>query len=296
MPVRVKNSTITSRLVTSRPIAFGVKGNRGQAVIEYTLMLIISVALVLALSTQLFRPFGEFVSNYMGKYVGCLLEYGELPTLGYDKPSGPDEDSECNKKFVAATARGGRSPADNGGGSANSKSSLSSKDSSGSSGGGSSSTYAGSASRRGGNDIFGSRRPASGTDGIGNKDGGKVIEISLDGGGGSGSFFKGSGSGRYRGPSQKTTSIPMTALTENEKKKLKKKKEGDSKIAITSEGLGPAPKKIMVKKPEVKSVIPEDEPITIGNFMRYLLIAAIIIALIVFLGGQALQMSKSFEK
>lgn len=297
MPERVKTSKITSRLVTSRLNPPRLGSNNGQAVIEYTLILVVTVSLILALSSQLFKPFGDFVSNYMGKYVGCLLEYGELPTLGSDQPSGPDEDSECNKRFAKGTATDGRPPIAGGGGSSSGSKSPSSsgKGNSGNSGdSGNSGTYAGSSSRRGGSNIFQGRRPALGIDGGGGKPGGKVIEIALDGG--SGSFFKGSGGSSYQGPTRKTISVPLTGFSEDEKKKIQKKKESGSRTIVNTDGTGPAPKKTLVKKPEVKTVVPDDEPITIGNFMRYLLIAAIIIALLVFLGGQALQMSKSFEK
>lgn len=301
MPLRVKKST-----TTSRPDTLRLRNNHGQAVIEYTLMLVISVSFVLALSMQIFKPFGEFISNYMGKYVGCLLEYGELPTLGSELPSGPDDDSECNKKFAPASATNGRPPRDSRGdsgegNSSNSKSSASASNSSDSKDGtssseGSSGTHAGSASRGGGNNIMYNRRPSTGIDGgSGGGPSGKVIEIALDGGGTS-TFFKTSSGGGYGRQVEKSRYIPISGLTEAEKKKIQKKAEGGARLSVSSEGLGPAPKKTAVKKPEVKTVIPEDEPLTIGNFMRYLLIAAIIIALIVFLGGQALQMSKSFEK
>ncbi|MGZ3770301.1 MAG: hypothetical protein ACXVCP_11820 [Bdellovibrio sp.] len=293
----MKNSTNTSGLCTRQ-----LQTNSGQAVIEYTLLLIIAVALVLALTTVIFKPFGEFVSNYMGKYVGCLLEYGELPTLGSDTPSGPDDDSECNKKFKPGTLADGRPPQNGGnsgeGNSSSNKSkSGSDKKSDSNSNGGGSGTHAGSASRNGGSNILGNKRPSSGVDGASSKNNGKVVEISLADGG-SGSFFKGKNdSGNYTGPNGKTSYIPITGLTEMEKKLLPKKKENGGRTVIESGGPEAAAKKTTVKKPEPKMVAEkEDEPFTIGNFMRYLLIAAIIIVLLIFIGGQALQMSKSFEK
>ncbi|MGZ3774924.1 MAG: hypothetical protein ACXVCY_01185 [Pseudobdellovibrionaceae bacterium] len=288
---------------TSRPEADPLKNNYGQAAIEYVLMLVISVSLVLALSMQIFKPFGDFISNYMGKYVGCLLEYGELPTLGSSLPSGPDEDTECDKKFAPASLANGRPPSTKESGSSrgsnssssSSASSDSSGDSSSSSKGNSSGTHAGSASRGGSSNIFANRRPSSGIDGGADKANGKVIEIALDGKG-SNSFFKGSSGNAYTPSSQKSIYVPLTGLSEEEKKKIKKKTEGGSRMIATADGLAASPKKIAVKKPQIKTVIPDDEPMTIGNFMRYLLIAAIVIALLVFIGGQALQMSKNFEK
>ena len=70
-----------------------------------------------------------------------------------------------------------------------------------------------------------------------------------------------------------------------------------SSSGTTRDGRMPASKKTQVKKPEAKAdLLPDDEPMTIGNFIRFLFIAALVIALFLFIGGQALQMSKSFEK
>ena len=39
----------------------------------------------------------------------------------------------------------------------------------------------------------------------------------------------------------------------------------------------------------------QDSPMTFGNFIRFLIIAAIIIALVVLVGGQMLQVGKSMD-
>lgn len=285
----MKKSKLTSRL----------RNNQGQALIEYVLLLIITVSLLLAMMNAIFKPFGAFVENYMGKYVQCLLEYGELPSFGSQNPSVVDQDSECDKKFKAATLTGGRPPANNGSSNSSDDSgnknktdgSTSSSDSDSS--GGNSGTYAGSASRGGGRFI--NRRPSTGVEaGTGKSE--KVVEIALEGGGANG-FFRSSSGGMYVRPPQKRMAVAISGLTEAEKKKLEKKAEGNAKIIATGDDLAPAPKKIPVKKPEPKiTVEEEDKPFTIGNFIRYLFIAALIIALVIFIGGQALQMSKNFEK
>ncbi|MBV2169408.1 MAG: hypothetical protein KUL82_11945 [Bdellovibrio sp.] len=292
---RVKKTQFTSRLETA-----GGLNNRGQAMVEYVLMLIISVSLVLALMTQVFKPFGEFVNNYMGKYVGCLLEYGELPSLGSSEPSAADEDSECDKKFDPASMAGGRPPTStgqngDGTGQSNSQKSSSGDSGGGSSGGSSSSSYAGSASRGGGRNMMSRRRPSTGIEGGDQAGSGKVVEIALDNGG-NGGFFRASNGARYLGQGRKTSSVAISGLTDAERKKLEKKAEGSGRVLVTGESLTPPPKKTTVKKPEPKAEVKEDEPLTVGNFIRYLFIAALVIALVIFIGGQALQMSKSFEK
>lgn len=287
---RVKKSQFTARL----------ENNQGQALIEYILMLVITVSLILALMNQIFKPFGEFVNNYMGKYVGCLLEYGELPSFGSETPSTVDEDSECEKKFQKGSMTAGRPPINNGGKGSSGDGKDSSKNggnssSDSSSSGGSSSSYAGSASRGGGRYIASRRRASRGMETSDSAGGGKVVEIALENGGG-GSFFRSSNGGNRVVQMQKRRAVAITGLTEAERKKLEKKAEGTAHIMSAGEGLETPPKKIAVKPPEKKVQIEDAPPLTIGNFIRYLFIAGIVIALVIFIGGQALQMSKSGEK
>lgn len=282
--------------------------NHGQALIEYVLMLIITVSLVLALISQIFRPFGQFVDNYMGSYLACLLEYGELPSLGSSEGSPVDGDSECNKKFAGGTLASGRPPTEgegggrgNGSNSTNGKngssSSSSGSEGGGGSGGGSSSTYAGSKSRGGSRFVNARRRPSSGVSEASSAAArGKVVEIAADGNGGSGYFGRNNNGNRNVVNSNKTRAIGITGLTEEEKKKIEKKANGGGGAVISADTRAAPPKKMTLKPPEKKMEIREEEPVTVGNFIRYLFIAALIIALLIFVGGQALQMSKSGEK
>jgi hypothetical protein len=292
MPKRVKNSQKSA----------GLTNDRGQAVIEYVLLLIISVSLVLMLVYQIFKPMQQFVQGFMGDYVACLLETGELPALGGDDTAAADKG--CTSKFnnVAGNTSGSKGSGSSSSGSSNSskdQNSSGSKNSSGSdsSSSGSNSTYAGSSSRNGGRYVSNSRGARRGMDGRSSDSQGKVVEIALEGGG-AGGFFSKSTSAGYAEVGRKVASVPVTGLTEDEKKKLEKKAgAGNKATMVAGDGFTPAVKKMAVKKPEAKAALmKEDEPLTIGNFIRYLFIAALIIALVIFLGGQALQFSKSGEK
>lgn len=275
------------------PFLSRLGNEHGQAVIEYTLIMLVTVAILLALANVLFKPFGEFVSNYMGKYTACLLEYGELPSLGSTVDSPVEDDSECNKQFQGGTITAGRPPRANAPGASSSgakqRTNTQSRDSS--SGGGS---YAGSSSRGGGSNINFGRRPSSGVEGPARKSG-KVIEIALEGGGSSGFFGSNSGN-RYAISSRKTSYLAITGLTEAEKKELEKKAEGTAGMLVTSDGVAREKKRLGVKPPPKPPFREEDKPFTIGNFIRYLFIAALVIALVIFIGGQALQMSKSGDR
>lgn len=282
MPLTVKNSPTLSRL----------GNNRGQSIIEYTLILIVTVAILLLLMNVMFKPFGEFISNYMGKYTACLLEYGELPSFGNDTPSEVDEDSECDKQFQVASWERGRPPAPQGGTtSTTSGKTTTTRRETPRSG----SSYAGSSSRGGSSNINIGRRPSGGIEGGGAKRNGKVLEIALENNG-SGGFFRSSRGERWSVNSQRTRSVGLTGLTEAEKKELEKKADGTAGVLKTGESIKPPTKKLLVKPPPIKDTVREDKPFTLGNFIRYLFIAALVIALVVFIGGQALQMSKSGEK
>lgn len=270
--------------------------------IEYTLMLVVIVSLVIAFTSQVVKPLNVWLNKYMGAYVQCLLEMGELPSIGSEDTTVADEG--CNGRFEPGTLANGRPPkgggagagAGNGSGSDGSKNSGSGSDGSGSGGGGSGGTYAGSASRGGSRFINRGRRPSSGVESVGGAAAGKTVEIALDGGG-SGSFFKSGSGGGSSVRRQKTRSVAITGMTDMERKKLEKKANGEGKTNIVAgEGIKPPVKKLLVKEPPKQTFEKEEEPFTIGNLIRILFIAAIIIAIVLFVGGQALQMSKSFEK
>lgn len=274
----------------SSPFRSRSPSQHGQALVEYVLMLIITVSLVLAMMNQIFKPFGTFIENYMGKYVGCLLEYGELPSLGSQDESEVNDDSECDKQFEVASASAGRPPRESpeGGGSNTNPAERSNGNNSSGAGGGSSGS-----SRR----VAGSRISRSGIS-TGAESGaarpaGKTVEIALGTGSG-GAFFGSSSSDSVTVRSSDNRRITaITGLTEEEKKKLERQADGRDGVIVTGEGVAQKPKKMAVKKPEPQAEFRVDEPFTIGNFMRFIFIAAIIIALVVFVGGQVLQMSKS---
>jgi hypothetical protein len=253
MPLRVKNSKNSTGLDTlrlrqsrlswsarllRRSSALGQKPsgalysqnrlsrNSGQALIEYVLILIITVSLILALIAQVFKPMQTFVQSYMGDYVQCLLETGELPSFGYADAAIKDEG--CAKKFGAASWNNNATPGTGAGGS-----------------GGKSTTSPTPASDTSSSYFS---PPRSAPRGVGN--GGsnsKVIEIALDGGG-AGGFFKGSTGGGYSAPARKVRALGMAGFSEDEKKKLAKKADGGSKVLKLSDGRMPASKKTAVKK------------------------------------------------
>lgn len=262
------------------------RSQSGQAILEYILVLVVSVSLVLALMMQFFQPLQRFLTAYLGAYTECLLETGELPSLGSDAKTASEEG--CNAKFEKATWQAGRPPKPDPVNAA----AIAKGDSDSRNGGGAGGTGS-SGGGPGGGRFF--RSPRGTQSGDGAVAPSKTVEIPLDGASGNG-FFKTSNVDRYNSRSRKTTSLAISGMTVAEQKKLLKKENLSTRIVAT-DGPGVAQKKTSVKPPEPKGdPTPPDTPFTIGNFMRMLLIIAIILAIIVFVGGQVLQMSKSYEK
>ena len=58
------------------------KTESGQATVEYILLIAIGVVLILGLASVVYKPFGEWTKTYMTTYLECLLDVGELPSLG----------------------------------------------------------------------------------------------------------------------------------------------------------------------------------------------------------------------
>lgn len=63
----------------------------GQAIVEYLLILVVTVTFVIFVSSRLMTPVTRFMKNYAGAYVECLLETGELPFI-----AAVSENTECS--------------------------------------------------------------------------------------------------------------------------------------------------------------------------------------------------------
>ena len=79
-----------------------IKSNSGQAIVEYILVLVVAIALM-GMVLQFSKAFQAFANNYFGSYLSCLLEMGELPSLGFDGSSGI-----CNTEFQPFSLTEGR--------------------------------------------------------------------------------------------------------------------------------------------------------------------------------------------
>lgn len=263
-----------------------VKSESGQATTEYVLLLIVMVAIILALITQFFKPMQNFLSSYMGDYTACLLQTGELPSFGGESSIASEEG--CSAKFEPGTLANGRPPLDPATNSGSNKGKDGSGNESGGGGGGGS-----SASSRGGSSsrvLSSSRRSTQSGDVAATAS--KTTEIATNGAG-SGSFFTTNSSGTIVIRRSKSTVLSSRQYSEEVKKALAKRQEGGRRV-ISSESTGTPPKKVSIKIPEkIERAPAEEAEFTLGNFMRMLFIIGIILAIVIFVGGQVLQMSKN---
>lgn len=268
---------------------------RGQGVTEYILLLVIIVAMILGGMYQLNTAFEKWANGYFGDYLTCLLETGELPSIG----GAPGDSGICNQLFQPFDFASGRTISvpggdDDGGPGTTTDESLTeqSRRGTGQAGGGTRESASNSRGSFVGGSSSGGRSSPSGQNAAGGasrkmekKYTGSTEASNYSGAGGAQTSSK---DGRPRYVPIISSRIVDTAETENEQSVAK---ATVSRVPGSTEN-----KRIqVVKKSLKKDVATEEEPMTFGGFLRFLIIAAIIIALVLFLGGQALQISKNSE-
>ena len=266
-------------------VEISIRNESGQAIVEYILVLVVSVAIILGGMYQLNSAFKTWANNYFGTYLACLLETGELPTI-----SGTGGDSGlCNQFFKPFSLADGRpllaqgankEPAEP---KQNSTSTREGRRGGGGSGGGGGTS----------NSEF-SRSKLPGNPENGNKGaGGKRSEATNTGD----TRTQNYGSYGSNGSSSRKTRLLLDTnfAFQNER-------ETPTRRQITSvpqrNYTGSAGMKTAVHFHNKSTVDTGDAPesgFTIASFLRYLIIAAIILALVIFLGGQGLQIGKSMD-
>lgn len=273
----------------------------GQGIVEYILLIVIVLSVALAVSAALFKPFDKWARNYIGEYIYCLLDEGELPSL-----TGEGTVSECNASFESFTFGGGRPPRSGDGGGE---------------GSGSSSSEQGSRdrlrrARSSGDDGSMSGAPRSSR----NRRSAMNLGEGFDNGAGSGrgtptdvtgqfannrsnnraSFGR---SYRYETTPRGPAYVGITGYIEQEQEKIRRREERVRSVgkAGGETASGYARGKNRLAPTEVKSARDRepdfpDADWSFGDMFRMLLIIVIIIALALFVGSQVVQISKSMEK
>lgn len=333
--------------------------NRGQALVEYILLLVITVALILG-AKNAFSNVNAFMEKYVGSYIECLMEYGELPTLGVaeadlKKHSMAEEgggQKVCEARFAGFTFSGGRPPTNTGGtddgsnggsntgGTSNSPGRTGSSRNGGSRDGRSgsvsgennrnSSRSADANSRRGsrsgigadgsdsgdggssrsgrGRSAYANGRIKRSSDNYGTADGSsassKVSNIEDGSSEDSDSRRRGgrrsSRVGGVRYVYDRTKYRAITGRMEQEIERTMPKKTvikpTTRTVAKVKSGDGLVPYKKVFNPPETKRTVAsqdDDSGISFGNFFKWLIIIGMIVAIVVFFGGQLLNYSNS---
>lgn len=275
--------------------------SRGQAATEYLLLLVIVVAVILGAVNQFNEAFGSFAKNYFGEYFACLLETGEVPSLG----GSAARQGLCDASFQAFSLTGGRPPNDpNGsGGNENANKENGSENSSGSSSsadevGSANATPAGGSASRGRTNAFGRTQDNSRSRGGGRGSGGGGDEEEKS----------------YTGSSDVSTPRSLRASNvsssniqlirrdgySNSVAEAEREREENRSMKVqlpTSTKRTAADALVKVeRKPAQNLNGPEvDMELGFGGYLRILLIVGIILAILLVVGGQLLQASKGSE-
>ena len=267
------------------------KNDLGQGIIEYLLILVVTVAIILGVVFQFSQAFATFLQSYMGDYVECLLATGELPSLGSN-----DNNLICDAEFEPFSLANGRPLVD----SKNSNSSQS------------------SGSDSDGSDDDASSKKTAGTGARPNNN--RISARGLGGGGGSGSGGGTSGSGKgesdeddsYTGSTGQSSRKGGRFSSRDEKKRRRirmfagvdyadeqKKEKGEKKARVKAkdQDTQKAKKAVRLKFITPKEVTTEkEESWSFGYLIRFLIIGAIALAIIIFIGNQVLGVVKGGEK
>ncbi len=270
---------------------------RGQAVLEYVLLLFVVVIVLGGLLFGLADGTRRFVNNYFGAYFQCLLETGELPRLGGD--TGGADASECESEFQPFTIEEGRPPILDEGFAGGSD---------GSEGGGSTPVNvaeleAGSGAEGG---AGGSLIPVGSSGDFGDQASGRGVRVPVTS---SGSKSSGSSDGNqppvfmnnatgedFNENSGRQEYVPVYGRSNSTEEE---EREGAPPSVASSGAQGDGEDLRSIKRvptnTDEKRVqkVDDDTSLSIPDFLRYILIIGMILAIVVFFGGQVLQYQKS---
>ena len=267
----------------------------GQGAVEYILMLVIVVSIVIGLIYQFNKDFERYANAFFGDYLTCLIAMGELPSLG----GGGGSESACLAELQAFN-QAGQQMASRGAGAGN----KSGENAEGEEGDGEGEEGSGGDSkankRSGGGATAGggvrSRRRGNRFR-AGNK--WKDQEVASQKSGKEESATAGyvnvnspTSGGNAEPLRQNRMLISRGGASEKEEKEAKRAKP----LVKTEEARGRGQRiKINRTLASDQKDLDVEAEFTLGGLVRFLIFVGILIALLMFLGGQALQLSKSME-
>lgn len=303
---------------------------QGQAVVEYILLLVVIISMLMA-TKGLFAGANKFIDDYVGKYFICLMDYGELPKLGNsdsDLIKHSSGGNPCAAKFTVAggasltggstggststngkdsTSKiaGGKDSSSSSSSKGGSDSSKNSKGKNGSSGSDSDSLGNGSNGGAGNSNYANGRiqrsRSSGTSDGPNDNGSNKTKIIEDEQAGGSRNRFDDNGRSGNKTEYKYNRYKAITSgqmFDEIEKKSAREVRKSEPKVVskAAEEGFRPGPRKNAFIPQERKIANIEDDKETnfgFGAMMKWLMIAGMVVAIIVFFGGQIMNYSNS---
>jgi len=251
----------------------------GQAIVEYILILVAVVGIILGTVYQFNDSFRNWAQSYFGDYIACLLETGELPSID----GSPGDVGTCGQLLNKFTGQEGKPLLTGTDGSGNSSAGRGAATSEAAGGSGSGSSHLG---------FGGSSGSSSSTSGSGDK-----IHKTPTYTGSTATSNYGGDYGRLN--RQLDTGVRYRLdnryAFEDEHEQKQTARTPLASKTIADQSRSPARIRIRNKALATGPTADADSSFTIGSFLRFLVIAAIVIGLIIFLGGQVLQVSKSMD-
>lgn len=266
-----------------------VKNQKGQGVIEYILLLVVVVSIVIGFSMKIYQPLGRYVNNYVGEYLECLLETGQLPVIN----DGADLETECSRVFRAGNEFAGSTAANQANqnkDAANGKS----KTSNSGAGSGESANSAGGSNK---NYFLNGKNSGGGmSDGGGSS--ASVASEESKYTGSTGSSSRGRSMSVYsRGDARVIRSIPITNYEFLRRQKQREKTKVRNLGAAESEQDMGKLKKLQLKKKEANRKLAEvqEEDFSFGKIFRLFIIALILILILIVVGGEATSVFRNMD-
>lgn len=288
-----------------------LRNESGQAVIEYILVLAITVFLIGTFAYQFSTAFRKYASNYFGEYIACLLETGELPgstagqcTDGYTAFNLSDGKTATGGSVGAIGGTTSASDTNsNGSGSSGSgsgsgkKSRKSASTPSSSSSSGSSGETVGPTSSDSNSSAGSSRSGTRKTTSLGSKTGAAPRTAGKEGLKAVGSYNSSTSDSGSNGRGRRTSLGGGFGYAGQEEDQARAADRPASKSVGKNDADHLKPPSAVENPPRAPAAAPDDSGgFTFGAFLRFILIAGIIIAIVILFGGQLLAITKSGEK
>lgn len=296
---------------------------RGQGVLEYVLVITFTVGALLFIGASMMTPINSWYKSYFGEYLECLIDAAELPSLS--PRNNTDTESVCNESFAPFTLNGGR-PFVGGGSGGNGGNGQGGGDQNGpgsQSGGNSGSS--GNSSQNGRNRsaagdnasrgvVIGPRQSDSSGFGLKGEADGKRTELAakqseLESGRSKRSrTFNISNRNQNISGSDTTQLIEAQGISGNLDPRRIRKKTNDERSKVigsvksNDDGAGSSggPTTRLMDKPKDRNLAAmedvEGPSMGVAGWIKWAVIIALLVAITLFVVGQATQISKSLEK